>query len=55
MPMMKVSINDITLPMQQEICEILNKGNEVHIKREKDNIAIIELKRKCISKNPISK
>ena len=52
--MLKIAINDISLPMQQEICEILNRGNEVHIKRERDKIAVIELKRKCISKNPIS-
>lgn len=49
----KIKISDFTPTMISEICEILNKGNEVHIKREKDNVCIVKQKRELISKNPI--
>lgn len=51
--MKKSKPSDFASPMIEQICEILNKGNEVHIKREKDNIVIVKVKRECISKNEI--
>ena len=47
-------VSDFTLEMAKQVCEILNRGNEVHIKRERDKVVIIELKRKVISKNDIT-
>ena len=51
--MKKVKNSDFSNDMIVEICEILNKGNEVHIKREKENVVIVKVKRECISKNEI--
>lgn len=53
-PMSKVKVTDFNIEMIAQICDILNKGNEVHIKREKDNVVIVKQKRECVSKNPIS-
>ena len=46
--------SDITLEMAKQICEIVNRGNEVVIKRERDKVVVIEVKRKCLSKNDIT-
>lgn len=35
------------------ICEILNKGNQVEIKRERENIVIVEIVRHAHVKLPI--
>ena len=43
--------SDFTLEMAKQVCEIINRGNEAVIKRERDKIAIIEVRRKCLSKN----
>lgn len=45
---------DFNVKMAEQICEAINRGNEVHIKRERDKVVIIEVKRKCLSKNDIS-
>ena len=49
--MMKTS--DFTLEMAKQVCEIINRGNEVVIKRERDKVVVIEVKRKCLLKNDI--
>ena len=35
------------------ICDILNKGNQVEIKRERENIVIVEIERHAKIKLPI--
>ena len=51
--MSKVKVKDITVEMAQQMCDIINRGNQVEIKRERDNIVIIEIERHAVSKNPI--
>lgn len=51
---MQVKIKDFSLNDINIICEILNKGNEVHIKRERDKVVIVEEYRKARVKMPIS-
>lgn len=51
---MQVKIKDFSLEEIKTICEILNKGNEVHIKRERDKVVIVEEYRKARAKMPIS-
>lgn len=46
--------SEFTLEMAKQICDILNRRNEVVIKWERDKVAIVEIKRKCISKNDVS-
>ena len=40
--------------MIKEICDILNKGNQCEIKKERENVVIVEIRRKAFSKNQIS-
>lgn len=51
--MVKVKVADFTIEMVEQICNAINKGNQVEIKRERDNIVIIEIERHATSKNPI--
>ena len=51
--MSKVKVADFTLEMVQEMCDILNKGNQVEVKRERENIVVVEIGRHALSKNPI--
>ncbi len=50
---MKIKVNDFTLDMVGQICEILNRGNQCEIKKERENIVVVEIKRTALSKNPI--
>lgn len=45
--------SDFTLEMAKQVCEVINRGNEAVIKRERDKVVVIEVKRKCLSKNDI--
>lgn len=36
------------------LMEILNRGNSAEVKKEKDNIVVIEIKRKVKVKTPIN-
>jgi hypothetical protein len=49
-----IKVKDFSLADIQSICEILNKGHEVHIKRERNNVVIVEEHRKVRAKLPIS-
>ena len=49
-----VKVKDFSLQCIQAICEALNNGHEVHIKKERENIVIVEEYRKMRSKTPIS-
>lgn len=48
-----VKTSDFTLSMVKEMCDIINKGNQVELKRERDKLVIVEIKRKALSKNEI--
>ena len=50
---MAVKVNDFSLEMVKEMCEILNRGYQCEVKRERDNIVIVEVRRKAFIKNPI--
>lgn len=39
--------------MLEQIYEILRRGNSVEIKRERDNIVIVEIRRKAVLKTPL--
>lgn len=49
-----VKVKDFSLQDIQVICEALNKGHEIHIKKERNNVVIVEEHRKLRSKLPIS-
>lgn len=50
-----MKINSITLNNEdiETITHILNRGNQCEIKRERENIVIVEIKRNAIVKKPI--
>ena len=48
-----VKVSDFSLEMVKEICEIINKGYQCEVKRERDCIVIVEVRRKAFIKNPI--
>lgn len=50
---MKLTTNDFTPEVIQIMCDILNKGDEAHIKREKDNVVVVKIKRECLIKSQI--
>ena len=39
--------------LEQIIREIIRKGNQVEVKREKDNIVVVEIRRKAVVKIPL--
>ncbi len=41
--------------IQQNILKILKKGNSVELKKERDNLVIVEISRKVQTKIPIEK
>lgn len=51
---MKVKVKDFNIDMVAKMCDIINKGNEVIVKKERENIIVVEVKRQCVIKNPIS-
>lgn len=50
---MPMKTSDFTLEMAKQVCEIINRGNQAEIKRERDKVVIVEIKRKCLSKSDI--
>lgn len=50
---MQVKVTDITLQMVKEVCNIINRGNEVTIKKERDNVVVVEIERHAVIKNTI--
>jgi len=48
-----IKVSDFSMKMILEMTDILNRGNTLEIKRERNNVVIVEIKRKCISKNEI--
>lgn len=51
--MSKVKAYDFTQQHLDMMSDILNRGNQVEVKRERDNIVIVEIKRNAIVKSPI--
>jgi len=49
----KIKVSDITIEIAQEVVNILNRGNQVELKRERDNIVVVEIVRHAKIKNPI--
>ena len=44
---MAVKVKDLEkIELLSTIADILNKGNEVHIKKERNNVVVVETKRK---------
>ena len=50
-----MKINPLTLSQEEVklITDILNRGNQCEIKRERENIVIVEIKRNALAKKPI--
>ena len=51
--MPKLKIKDFSPDHLATICEIINRGNTVEIKKERENVVIVEIKRNAIIKSPI--
>lgn len=47
-----VKVKDFSLEDIQIICDALNKGHEVHIKKERNAVCIVEEYRKLRKKTP---
>lgn len=50
---MRITTNDLTQPILNQIVEILNRGLVAEVKRERDNVVVVEIKRKAKLKQPI--
>lgn len=50
---MKISSVTLSKSDMETITNILNRGNQVEIKKEKENVVIIEIKRYVADKRPI--
>ena len=46
-----VKIKDFNIEAIQVICDALNRGHEIHIKKERNSVCIVEEYRKLRSKN----
>lgn len=51
--MSKAKVSDFTIETVVQMCDILNRGNQVEVKREKDNIVVVEIDRHAKVKTPI--
>ena len=51
--MSKLKVEDISTEHLETICNIVNRGNQAEIKRERDNFVIVEIKRTALVKSPI--
>lgn len=50
---MVVKVKDFSPEMLVEICSIVNRGNEALVKRERNCVVIVEVRRKALIKNEI--
>ena len=49
----QISVKDFSLEMIRQMCESLNKGHTIEVKREREGkIVIVDIARNVISKNP---
>jgi len=51
--MAKMKVSDITIDHLKTICEIINRGNQCEIKKERENFVVVEIKRTALIKSPI--
>jgi len=51
--MSKCKVSDFTPHALELMCDIINRGNQVEVKRERDNLVVIEIKRTALVKSPI--
>lgn len=52
---MQPKVNDVSLEMIKQTIEVLRRGNRVEWRIENNRIVILEIERKLISKNDITK
>lgn len=50
---MKIKPTDFTQEHIELICEIINRGNQAEVKKERDNVVVVENRRKALIKTPI--
>ena len=50
---MKLKTTDFSAEHLNLICDIINRGNQVEIKKERENIVIVEIRRTALVKSPI--
>ena len=50
---MKLKTTDFSAEHLSLICDIINRGNQVEIKKERENIVIVEIRRSALIKSPI--
>ena len=50
---MKLKTTDFSADHLNLICDIINRGNQVEIKKERENIVIVEIRRTALVKSPI--
>lgn len=53
--MIKISVNDFNYETIKIICDILNEGKQVEIKKERENIVVVAIERHALIKTPIGK
>ena len=51
--MSKLKVRDITLDQLEMVCNIINRGNTAELKRERENLVVVEIKRTALIKSPI--
>ncbi len=52
--MAKLKPSDITENHLSMICDIINRGNQAEIKKERENVVIVEIERHALIKSPIA-
>lgn len=52
--MAKLRRSDISDEDLNRVCEIVNRGNTAEFKKERDNLVIVEVRRKAHVKKPVS-
>lgn len=51
--MSKCKPSDFSPQALEIMCDIINRGNQVEVKRERDNLVVVEIKRTALIKSPI--
>ena len=51
--MAKLKVIDFTPEHLATICDIINRGNQAEVKKERENVVIVEIKRSALIKSPI--
>ena len=51
--MSKCKVTDFSLDILKTMCEIINRGNQVELKAERENLVVVEIRRKALIKSPV--